>query len=186
MEQKIQEKILNEVKRIQEDCLYSEKGHFNAAQRWGNIHLWLGIPAVILAAIAGASALSQFDNHNIIAGILAIIVSALSAVATFLNPNEKANNHHYAGNQYKNLRNSARILSEIDIHLIIDDKEILRELKDLNKQRSELNQKLPQISRWAYKKAKEGIRRGEAKYEIDEEKQFSSGSVTKREKEENH
>jgi len=182
MDQKIKAKILKEAKRIEEDCLHSAKGHFYAAQCWGNIHFWIGIPAVILAAIAGASALSQFDNHNIVAGILAIIVAALTAVATFLNPNEKAIAHHYAGNQYISLRNNVRILYDIDLDLI-DEKESLGELKDLNRQRNELNQKLLQIPRWAYKKAKKGIEKGEAKYEIDEKEQFSDGLVPKRTKE---
>ena len=74
------EKIVKEAKRIEEDSLYSSKGHFYAAQFWTNLHLWIGIPTSIMAAIAGASALSQFDNHQIVAGILAILVAALSAV----------------------------------------------------------------------------------------------------------
>jgi len=169
MEQKMKQKIFKEAKRIEEDCLFSARGHFCAAQRWATIHLWLGIPAATLAAIAGASSLSQFSNHNIIAGIIAIAVSALTAVATFLNPNEKATNHRYAGDQYNNLRNNVRLLAEIELDLAIDDKEILAELKDINRKRNEFSLKLPLIPRWAYRKAKKGIEKGEAKYEIDKE-----------------
>jgi len=167
MEQTTKEKIINEAKRIEEDSLFSAKGHFYAAQKWASVHLWLGVPAAILAAIAGASALSQFENHNIIAGVLAIIVSALSAVATFLNPNEKSILHHNSGNQYNNLRNSARIFSEINLDLLSKEDDILHELKKLNEQRSELNQKSPQIPKWAYEKAKIGIEKGESLYMID-------------------
>src|SRR5713226_9712272 len=55
--------ILKEVRRIEEDALYSANGHFEQAKRWTNVHLLIGIPAALLSALAGASALAQFDNH---------------------------------------------------------------------------------------------------------------------------
>jgi hypothetical protein len=160
---------IKEAKRIEEDSLYSAKGHFVTADFWTNFHLWIGVPTVILAAIAGASALSQFDNHNIIAGILAIIVAALTAVTTFLNPNEKANSHRNAGNKYNSLRNKARIFHEVDCCGEDLDQELTIQLKELAKQRDELNQSSPQISRWAFKKARKGIEDGEADYNVDEQ-----------------
>ena len=54
-------KIIDEAKRIEEDCLYSAKGHFEAASKWQKIHRYLGLPAVVLAALSGVSALTQFD-----------------------------------------------------------------------------------------------------------------------------
>lgn len=168
----IKNKIINEAKRIEEDSLYSSKGHFVTADFWTNFHLWIGVPTAILSAIAGASALSQFDNHNIIAGILAIVVTALTAVTTFLNPNEKANSHRNAGNKYNSLRNKARIFREIDCCGGDSDQELTTQLKELAKQRDELNQSSPQISRRFYKKARKSIEEGEAKYEVDEGKEI--------------
>lgn len=160
------EKIIKEAKRIEEDSLYSSKGHFYAAQLWTNLHLWIGIPATILAAIAGASALSQFDNHQIIAGVLAILVAALSAVSTFVNPNEKATIHHSAGNRYNSLKNRARIFSEIDMD-IESDESLLTKLRTLSAERDELNEKSPQIPKWAFRRARQGIEDGEAQYKVD-------------------
>lgn len=164
----VKENLIKEARRIEEDSLYSAKGHFVAANFWTNFHLWIGVPTAILAAIAGASALSQFDNHNIIAGILAIIVTALTAVTTFLNPNEKANSHRNAGNKYNSLRNKARIFCEIDSYGEDSEQEITKQLKELAKQRDELNQNSSQIPRWAYKKARKGIEEGETEYKVDE------------------
>ncbi|MFH1769638.1 MAG: SLATT domain-containing protein [Parcubacteria group bacterium] len=161
------EKIIREAKRIEEDSLYSSKGHFYAAQSWTNLHLWIGIPTSIMAAIAGASALSQFDNHQIVAGILAILVAALSAVATFINPNEKSSNHHSAGNSYNSLKNRARIFREIDIDLKTSE-DLLKKLKTLNAERDEMNDKSPQIPKWAFLKARKGIEDGEAQYRVDQ------------------
>jgi len=162
--------LIKEARRIEEDCLYSAKGHFVAANFWTNFHLWIGVPTAILAAIAGASALSQFDNHNIVAGILAIIVTALTAVTTFLNPNEKVNSHLNAGNKYNSLRNKARIFCEIDSCGENNSiQELTKQLKELAKQRDELNQNSPQIPGWAFKRAKKGIEEGEANYKVDED-----------------
>ena len=60
----IKDNILKEARRIEEDSLYSAKGQFVAANFWTNFHLWIGVPTAILAAIAAASALSQFNNHK--------------------------------------------------------------------------------------------------------------------------
>jgi len=167
VENMIKENLIKEARRVEEDSLYSAKGHFVAANFWTNFHLWIGVPTAILAAIAGASALSHFDDHNVLAGILAIIVTALTAVTTFLNPNEKAASHRNAGNKYNSLRNRARIFGEIDSCGEDSDQEITKQLKELAKQRDELNQDSPQIPRWAYKKARKGIEEGEADYRIN-------------------
>jgi hypothetical protein len=167
MEKDIEEKIVREAERIGEDCLFSAKGHFYAAQFWTDLHLWLGIPMAILAAISGGSALSQFDYHNIVAGALALIVTALAAVSTFLNPNEKSSIHGKAGNGYNILREQLRAFSEIDASLHQDEEALLRRLNEFRGQKKELDQNSPQIPHWAYKRAKRGIEAGEGNYKID-------------------
>jgi hypothetical protein len=151
-------KIVEEAKRIENDTLYSAKGHYEAAEYWTRFHLTIGIPTAILSAIAGASALAQFDNHNIIAGFLAIIVAALTAVATFLNPNEKSNAHQNVGNKYNALRNHVHVFCNIDSSVENSEQELIKQLKELARQRDELNQDSPPISSWAYKKAQKLIK----------------------------
>ena len=163
------EKIINEAKRIEEDSLYSAKGHFYAGQCWVNANLWLGGISAVLSAIAGASALSQFDYHNIVAGSLSIVVAGLTAIITFINPNERATVHQKAGNKYNALRNDTRIFYDIEIDEI-DDKKAIDDLKKLNDRRNKLNIESHQIPKWAFEKARKGIEDGEAKYKIDENK----------------
>ncbi len=158
------DKIVKEAKRIEEDCIYSAKGHYYFGQFWSTLHLWIGVPTAILAAIAGASAL---DNQNVLAGILAIIVSALTAVTTFLNPSEKGNIHRDAGNAYNSLKNRTRILREINVGLVADEKELSVDLNTLSTERNELNSKSPLILQWAFRKARKGIEEGEATYLVD-------------------
>ncbi len=167
MDDNIRENIEKEAKRIEEDCLYSAKGHFIAADFWRNFHLRIGASTAILAAISSASALSKFDNHNLVASILAIIVTALVAVTTFLNPNEKANAHLSSGNKYNAIRNKARMLYGIRFYTVESERELALYLEELAGKRDELNENSPQIPRWAYTKARKGIEKGDANYGID-------------------
>jgi hypothetical protein len=61
-----------------------------------------------------------------------------------------------------------RLLAEVELDLAIEEKEVIKELKDISEERTAFSQKLPLIPWWAYRKAKKGIKKGEAKYEIDE------------------
>ena len=161
------QKIINEANRIEEDSLHSAKGHFCAAQCWVNVNLWLGGISAVLSAIAGASALSQFDHHNIVAGVLSIIVAGLTGILTFINPNERAAAHHKAGNKYNALRNDVRIFYDLEV-TEIDDKKATDDLKKLNDRRNKLNIDSVQIPKWAFRKGRKGIEDGEAKYQIDD------------------
>jgi hypothetical protein len=98
---KAKDEIIKEAKRIEEALLYSSKGHFEAARLWSGFHLMIGIPVVVVSAIAGATAFARFDASHAIAGILSISVAALSSVLTFLNPNAKAASHQIAGSDGK-------------------------------------------------------------------------------------
>jgi len=160
------EKIISEAKRIEEDSLYSAKGHFYAGQCWVNINLWLGGISAVLSAIAGASALSQFDYHNIVAGGLSIIVASLTAVITFINPSERSVVHQKIGNEYNALRNDTRIFYDIEVN-DMEDKRAIEDLKKLNSKRNKLNLESHQIPNWAFEKARKGIEEGEAKYKVD-------------------
>lgn len=163
----MRERLISEARRIEEDSLFSAKGHFSSATMWGKAYLWLGIPAAVLAAIAGVSALSRFDNSDVVSGVLALVVAGLAAVTTFLNPSERTNLHHAFGTRFNSLRNNARIFREIDCGSQEPDEELIRKLKELANRRDELNEQSPQIGRWAYQRAKKSIEAGEAEYEVN-------------------
>jgi len=164
---KTKDEIIKEAKRIEEGLLYCSKGHFAAAHFWSNFHLWIGVPVVLLSAIAGASALSQFDSKHIIAGSISIAVAALSSVMTFLNPNAKASAHLNAGNNYDSLQNKIRIFWSIDCWREESEQVLTEKLKYFSEQKDKLNQSCPQIPRWAYNIAKKGILAGEGDYTVD-------------------
>ena len=104
------EEVIKEAKRIEEDTRHSSGGHFAAAQYWAKGNLILGIPNVIAAALASASFLSKVEPSGWASGLLSLIVLCLSALMTFLNPQEKASAHLAAANQYDALMNRVRIV----------------------------------------------------------------------------
>jgi hypothetical protein len=47
--------LRREAERLEEDTLYSSKGHFNIEGTWVRRNYWLGVPATVLGAVAGAT-----------------------------------------------------------------------------------------------------------------------------------
>lgn len=160
------DEIVKEAKRIEEDTLYSSKGHFAASYFWSNFHLWMGVPTAVLAGIVAALALS---GEGLVGGAVAIVIAGLTAITTFINPNEKASAHLAAGNNFDALSNRARIFWTIDCWQEDSDRVLTEIVKDLSNQKAKLNMSSPQIPGWAYRKGRKGIEAGEAQHAVDKE-----------------
>lgn len=164
MDSELVDALSAESERIQEDAQYSARAHFEAAALWSRAHYWIGVPAAVLAAIAGASAIADRAE---IAGIVGILVTALSALAVFLNPSDRSNQHHSAGARFSEVKNLARVFREIELRTTDDPQRLLDRLKALGAQRDELNKASPQIPRWAFNRGRKSIEAGEADYAVD-------------------
>jgi hypothetical protein len=127
----------------------------------------VGIPVVIISAAVGARAFAEFDTKKVVAGVLSLVIAALSSVQTFLNPNAKAAAHQSAGNKYDSLMNRVRIFWSIDCWQTDSDEVLTIQLKDFSEKKDNLNQSCPQTPRLAYWLAKRGITAGEGQYKID-------------------
>lgn len=156
--------IRNELERIEEDCIHSGKAQFNAGDRWARYHLWLGVPAVILSALAGTA---FFKDQPEIAGAMSMAVALLTALSTFLKPSERASSHKGSGDQYLTLRNDARVLRTIKLDASCDDAAAIANLDEITKRRNELNQASAQVTRLDFEKARQGIDEGEAAHRVD-------------------
>jgi hypothetical protein len=130
--------IINEAKLLEADCYSISQAHYVAARRWQRRYYLLGVPIAIMSGVVGAAALSQFDQHAVVAGVLALAVAALSAMTTFVNPSQRAAQHLAAGNTYEALRNATRIFREIDCHTGKSDEELERVLNRLNRKADDL------------------------------------------------
>ncbi len=161
------EEIIKEAQRIEEATLYTSKGHFAAAHFWLRFHLWIGVPTVIMSSIVSASSQTTSDNLKAVGGIFAIAIAAFTAVMTFLNPNERANAHLNAGNEYDALQNRVRIFRTIDCWRESSEEVLTEKLKYFSQQKEQLNKSCPQVPWFAYQKAKKGIAEGEGRYRVD-------------------
>ena len=156
--------IATELERIEEDCIHSGKAHFNAGERWASYHYWLGVPAVILSAAAGAVFLKDDPQ---IAASLSTLVAVLAALVTFLKPSERASAHKSSGDQYLSLRNDARVFREIKLKHTCDDQSAVDGLDEFTKRRNELNKASYPFARRDYEKARSGVDSGEATHRTD-------------------
>jgi len=85
------------------------EAHRIHACTWITIYMLLDIPTAILSAIAGASALSQRPDSALFAGLLALLVSVLTSVTTFLNPGQIAQAHKTASSAYRTAQGRFRL-----------------------------------------------------------------------------
>ena len=156
--------IVAEAKRLEEDALYTAKGHFEAAARWERFNLAVGLIATTAAALAAVFTLSHNDTVVI---LLAMLVSISTGVITFLNPNKIAASHHRAGTEYNAIRNKARIFYEIECQSNDANDHLIAELKAMSRQKDDLSATSPSVPQWAFNHARRGIEAGEAIYKVD-------------------
>lgn len=155
----------DEAARVQEDALFSARGHFEAGRAWKLWHYLLGIPATGLAAVSSGTAIT---SHTRTAAAIGLIVAALTALLVFLNPSEKAQQQQSAGTRFNRVRNRARRFREIELKSGRPVSELIERLHHISDQRDDLNESSPAIPRSAFRRAKRGIEAGEATYSVDE------------------
>ncbi|MFT4693984.1 MAG: hypothetical protein ACI8TE_000883 [Francisella sp.] len=153
-DEKINDKIISEAKRIEEDCDHSSKRHFNASDRWGKYSLWIGLLIAVITAITGVTA---FNEYSIPATILSILATVLISASTFLKPSERVMSHLMLGNKYLTLRNNIRLFRELEIN---DIDEAIDKIKVYSSKRDELNDTPIKTIRRDYELAKDDIDEG--------------------------
>lgn len=168
MTESIRDKVIKETHRMEEDVLHSEKNHYVSASFWRNAYMGIGLMNAILAAIAGYTALSDFDNHAFYSAGIAIIIMILSGVLAFMSPHEKSTQYKKVGDDYNAIKHDIRLLREVKIDTF-SEPELIEEIEKLKKRKDEINKRSIHIFKRHYKIAKKGIEDGEAEYQIDKE-----------------
>lgn len=159
----LRSKLIDELNRIEEDALFSMKGHYNASARWRWWHSFLGIINVVCSVIAGITAFSEIDN---LIKIATIIVAIITGLTTFLECSKKAESHKTSGNSFLKIKNKARYLREIKSGFL-DEKDFEVAANEILEQKDELNSVSLAIPEFAYQKAKKEIEKGFADYKVD-------------------
>ena len=87
----------------------SHRAHADAAARNQRLHLLLGLPALVLAALVGTTILATMEaspgrTAKALAALAAITVASLVALQTFLGHTERAHRHHEAAMRYSQVQ----------------------------------------------------------------------------------
>jgi hypothetical protein len=146
--------------RIEEDALYSAKGHWVASEGFQIIHYVFGIGTTFCAAIASWCAANDVENDYV--AISALGAAVLSALITFIKPQKLASEHHQIGNRYKTISNNARLLKNMTDDAIRADLIALQDKYNLLNEENSLI-----IPSWARKLSKNRIEAGEHRYKAD-------------------
>jgi len=162
----LRQKLFEELSRIEEDSLYSMKGHYNASERWRWWYNFLGITNVVCSVIAGITAFSEIE---IAIKIAVIITAVITGLTTFLECSKKSESHKTTGNSFLKIKNKARYLKDVRSHLV-DEEDFERLVNELLEQKDEMNAVSLPIPDFAYKKAQSEIEKGYAEYRVDNER----------------
>ena len=165
----VRDRVEEEARRLEEECLYTEKTHFVATRGWTILHYLFGLPSVVLAAVAGTLAFERWDATGFWIGWISVAVAILAAVVTFLSPSKKAATHHNKGCDYGALRGKVRRFQNVGCHLESgrDHSALAADLEELANHKAELDKRDPPAPTWAYRMARWGIRSGQAAYDVD-------------------
>lgn len=161
------EKIIEEALRLEEDCNYSAKGHFESAKKWRYLYYLLMFFSILTLILSISNIFTNFSNLSV---IFNIITGFVTVIIIFLNPQEKYISHQNSGNHFLSLRNEIRIFREIEISSLELNQKI-EKISFLSKKRDELNINSLPISTYGYENAKKQIETDKnAIYEIDKTK----------------
>lgn len=164
--------IRDELQRLEESAMYSAQNQFEQAKQWRGVNLLLGVPASVLAALSGATALASTAGR-LWAGILALAAAALGAVLTTVNASHRTNRAASAANAYLEIQTAARQARLLDLET--GDLEDMRAVvQEITARRDEQNKTAEPPNRWARRRAQKNLREGSQLYAVDD-KELTGG-----------
>ncbi|MEE1622494.1 SLATT domain-containing protein [Zafaria sp. Z1313] len=157
--------IAAELSRLEENARYSQQSQFEQSKIWRSTNLQLGIPAAVLAAVAGTIMLVS-EEWQVFAAIVSLLSAALATTTTTLSAERRSDRAATAANAYRDIQMEARQLLLIDLgRLEYDDaRDRLRNLTD---RYAEISRGAEPVLRRAYVSAKKNLAAGGQTHSID-------------------
>lgn len=118
-------------------------GTQRASKRWGRAYYMLGLPAAVLATIAGAAGLASTAGRIPVA-IVALAAAGLATAATFLNSNENKQHNSKLSAAWQELADDVRLVviqygqAAGRQNNLINDDFLIRQVIRFNKRKSAL------------------------------------------------
>jgi hypothetical protein len=135
----------------------SQKGNYGAAQFYGSLNMWLGIPAAILAAVVGTSVFATLESDvepiwKIVAGLISIVAAILSSLQTFLALGDRSAKHRAAAAEYGAIK---REIEEITLTLKSSGRVPADLLGQVRKKLDDLARETPQVPNRIWSKVRQ-------------------------------
>jgi hypothetical protein len=159
------EAIRAEVLRLEESAEQSAQNQFEQAKMWRGINLLFGLPASILAGVAGGTGLASVAGR-VPAAIMALIAAGFSGALTTLNAGRRVTQAHAAANAYLILETDLRQFRTLDLPNLTFEEGRAR-LEEFTGRWREVNTTADIPSRLAYALGRRNITRGRQTYEVD-------------------
>jgi len=99
--------LINECRRIEDDCLYTAEAHYIIAAKAGRVSFWVKLIPALAAATSGTALLSGAPNWIAWFSVIAGVAFALQSI---MNPDGKKEEHSQAGKSYTSLKHESRAL----------------------------------------------------------------------------
>jgi hypothetical protein len=137
--------------------LVALEAHYDAARFFSRRNYWIGIPAIVFAAVVGTSVFATLEKEvdvyiKLIVAMISIFAAVLSALQTFLKYSDRADSHRRTGARY------AAIKREIEQLLTSSEEKLKEDAKPidvLRKKIDELSFEAPELPAHILKAARE-------------------------------
>ena len=153
--------VRSQAERFKNTCRYNGAAHYLAATRYQQRHIWLGIPATILATVVGSSIFASLSDPIkgkpgvvIAAGLLSIIAAVLSGLQTFFGYAILAETHKTAAAGYEVIRR------DIDLFILSEwetRERVIAALSAILEKMADLDKASPAVPNWIYDQARRSI-----------------------------
>ncbi|MCD4676913.1 MAG: SLATT domain-containing protein [Desulfobacula sp.] len=169
MSEENNDNLINECKRIEEDCLYTAETHYILAAGAGRVSFWVKLIPAVAAAISGIALLSGAPNWVAWFSVIAGVAFALQSI---MNPDKKNEEYSQAAKSYTALKHESRSLYQT-FHKEMDRNSFLIMVRILRERYNMLAKMTPQTTTKAFEEGRKRIKAGRHTPDFEESKNES-------------
>jgi hypothetical protein len=150
---KLRDEMARQAQMIAHQAHEKYEKHQRSSLRWGKWNFWLGTITLILSVITTSSTIRLYFGHDLVSvaivSILSLVVTVLTAILKFHNPDEKGKLHVKASNGYMYLQHQANLFYSLDVlSEAVTEVELRKKLDHLLEQEHKLNDTSIPLPSW--------------------------------------